>query len=255
MLANEARSPFIRANFKANNSNFEHVVMLDTGATISTFPICRLPQAVICAIRPTTCRLSGIGGSASLAGEITATIHLGDRSTPPIKNAKFLVTHSNTPVLIGQNILKDQTMKYWYEDTQNKCVTFHRIGVHTLRHEAAVLTKEHLEREFNGHVNLTTLKQKSEWLQKTKKVKLPGTFKKNELEALTDVLIKHSEVLGNEDDPGTFIRSVALPTNGQSKSVGQFPIAEALRERFDNEIKKNGTRRYHRTLFRSQRLQ
>ena len=238
MLANDARSPFIVANFRANGSNFEHVVMLDTGASISTFPICRLPQAVIRAIQPTSCRLSGIGGSASLAGEITATIHLGDRSTPPIKNAKFLVTHSNTPVLIGQNILKDPTIKYWYEDTQNNCVSFHRVGVPQLRHETAVLSKEHLEREFNGHINLTTFKQKSEWLKKTKKVNLPGTFKKNELEALTDVLIKHSDVLGNETDPGTFIRSVALPTNGQSKSVGQFPIAEALRERFDAEIHK-----------------
>ena len=238
MLANEARSPFIKANFTVNDSNFEHVVMLDTGATISTFPICRLPQAAISAIRPTNSRLSGIGGSASLAGEITASIHLGNRSTPPIKNVKILVTHANTPVLIGQNILKHQTMKYWYEDPQNNCVNFHRLGVQKLLHKANVLSKECLEREFNGHVTFSSLNQKTEWLQNVKKVKIPINFKNKELETLCDVLIKHSDVLGNENDPGTFIRSVHLPTNGKSKSVGQFPIAEALRERFDREIKK-----------------
>ena len=53
----------------------------------------------------------------------------------------------------------------------------------------------------------------------------PNGFKKNKLETIPDILIKYEQVLGTEDEvSGLFVRTVNLLTNGQSKSVGHFPI-------------------------------
>ena len=213
--------------------------MLDSGATISTFPLCRIPQNVRHAIRPTCSTLRGIGGNADLAGEITASIYLGSNSTAPIRDVTILVTRSNNPVLIGQNVLKDDTIRYWHEDNTDGKIKFCRLGVQPEYHAVEVLSKEALQNEFNGLSQHSTFKEKSDWLKTNKNVKLPEGFKRHETEALVDLLLKHKDVLGTDDnDPGTFVRSVSLPTNGKSKSVGQFPIAEALREKFDAELAK-----------------
>ena len=234
-----ALSPHIKATYIINDFEFEAAAMLDSGASISTFPRNRLPKQVLGYIKATTTTLQGIGGPAKLWGELNASILLGSKGVPPVHNITILVTDGQGPILIGQNVLRNGTIRYWHEDTLTSAIRFQRIGVTPKSHSCPVLSRAEVSAYTNAASTSDTLADKIKWLESEKSVSFPAGFKRHELEELADILIKYEKVLGTEDgDPGTFVRTVKLPTNGKSKSVGQFPIQEALREQFDAEIAK-----------------
>ena len=82
-----------------------------------------------------------------------------------------------------------------------------------------------------------TLNQKLHWLKQTVGLSLPDHHSRSELEATADLLISYADILGTDDNRrGTFIKPIRIPTNGQSRSQKQHPIAQALEDDVDAEI-------------------
>ena len=82
-----------------------------------------------------------------------------------------------------------------------------------------------------------TLNQKLHWLKQTIGLSLPDHHSRSELEATADLLISYADILGTDDNrKGTFIKPIRIPTNGQSRSQKQHPIAQALEDDVDAEI-------------------
>lgn len=69
-----------------------------------------------------------------------------------------------------------------------------------------------------------TLNRKLDWLKQTVGLSLPNHPNRSEPEATTDLLIGYADILGTDDNnKGTFIRPIRIPTNGQSRSQKQHP--------------------------------
>ena len=87
-----------------------------------------------------------------------------------------------------------------------------------------------------------TLEEKLHWLKLNTGISLPNHPNQDELEGVTNLLFRYIDILGTENgDKGTFIRPVRIPTNGQSRSQRQHPIAQALEADVDDGIDRMAT--------------
>ena len=65
----------------------------------------------------------------------------------------------------------------------------------------------------------------------------PNHPNRDELENVTDLLLRYIDILGTENgEKGTFIKPDRIPTNGQSRSQRQHPVAQALEADVNDEI-------------------
>ena len=67
-------------------------------------------------------RVKGIGGNISILGKLTCDITLGDDTSPAFCNVDTLITTSDIPILIGQNILGHHTLLSYTIDNQKATV-------------------------------------------------------------------------------------------------------------------------------------
>ena len=184
-------------------------------------------------------------------GKLTCDITLGDDTSPAFCNIDTLITTSDIPILIGQNILGHHTLLSYTIDNQKATVelvrtlpsgklkhtvplstTFHpRIKLtHNLSHGALTISNEEPRATARSSPNGLTLNQKLHWLKQTVGLSLPDHHSRSELEATADLLISYADILGTDDNRrGTFIKPIRIPTNGQSRSQKQHPIAQAHR--------------------------
>lgn len=76
---------------------------------------------------------------------------------------------------------------------------------------------------------------------------------RDDLEVSANLLVGDADILDNEDKKkGMFIKSVRIPTNGQSCSQKQHPVAKALEADVDAEIIRMTTERNDSKGFNSQ---
>ena len=64
------RLPFINCRFKSRLGIFNHIAIIDGGASRTTFPVERLTPELKSLVKPTTVKLTGVGGECVLAGQI-----------------------------------------------------------------------------------------------------------------------------------------------------------------------------------------
>ena len=203
-------------------------------------------------------RVKGIGGNISILGKLTCDITLGDDTSPAFCNVDTLITTSDIPILIGQNILGHHTLLSYTIDNQKATVEFARTlpsgklkhtvplsttvhprikPTHNLSHGALTVSNEEPRATARSSPNGLTLNQKLHWLKQTVGLSLPDHHSSSELEATADLLISYADILGTDDNRrGTFIKPIRIPTNGQSRSQKQHPIAQALEGDVDAEI-------------------
>ena len=82
-----------------------------------------------------------------------------------------------------------------------------------------------------------TLEKKLHWLKRNTGLTLPNHSNRDELENVTDLLLLFIDILGTENgEKGIFIKPVRIPTNGQSRSQRQHPIAQVLKADVNNQI-------------------
>ena len=118
----DLRSPLVQINLRNNGIIFSGVGMLDSGCTTCIIPISRLPEDARRHMSKTNIRVKGIGGNISILGKLTCDITLGDDTSPAFCNVDTLITTSDIPILIGQNILGHHTLLSYTIDNQKATV-------------------------------------------------------------------------------------------------------------------------------------
>ena len=184
--------------------------------------------------------IKGINGSITALGVLHCNINIGNRDSPIFVDINVLVTTQDTPILIGQNILTHNTLDSYIIDNQNATVEFPRtltsgyivhtapiIPASTSPHGPAygALTIHNNNQPTIGpQHNIQTLDQN--WLKRSVGLLLPNHPNCDELEAKADLLIRDADIIGTENSiKGTFIRAVRIPTNAQSHTEKQHPVA------------------------------
>ena len=114
----DLRSPLVQINLRNNGITFSGVGMLDSGCTTCIIPISRLPEDARRHMSKSNIRVKGIGGNISILGKLTCDITLGDDTSPAFCNVDTLITTSDIPILIGQNILGHHTLLSYTIDNQ-----------------------------------------------------------------------------------------------------------------------------------------
>ena len=187
----------------------------------------------------TNIRVKGIGGNISILGKLTCDITLGDDTSPAFCNVDTLITTSDIPILIGQNILGHNTLLSYTIDNQKATVELTRTlpsgklkhtvplsttvhprikPTHNLSHGALTVSNEEPRAIARSSPNGLTRNQKLHWLKQTVGLSLPDHHSRRELEATADLLISYADILGTDNRRGTFIKPIRIPTNGQSRS-------------------------------------
>ena len=119
----DLRSPLVQINLRNNGITFSGVGMLDSGCTTCIIPISRLPEDARRHMSKSNIRVKGIGGNISILGKLTCDITLGDDTSPAFDT---LITTSDIPILIGQNILGHHTLLSYTIDNQKATVELTR---------------------------------------------------------------------------------------------------------------------------------
>lgn len=122
----ELRSPFVQINLRCNDIMFSNVGMLDSGCTTCIVPISRLPEEARKFMTQSDIRIKGIGGNVSILGKLTCDVTLGDHTSPAFHKVDTLITTSDIPILIGQNILGHHTLSSYTIDNQKASIKFTR---------------------------------------------------------------------------------------------------------------------------------
>ena len=231
----DLRSPLVQINLRNNGITFSGVGMLDSGCTTCIIPISRLPEDARRHMSKSNIWVKGIGGNISIQGKLTCVITLGDDTSPAFCNVDTLITTSDIPILIGQNILGHHTLLSYTIDNQKVTVELahtlpsgklkHTVPLsttvhprikqtHNLSHGALTISNEEPRATARSLPNGLTLNQKLHWLKQTIGLSLPDHHSRSELEATADLLISYADILGTDDNRrGTFIKPIRIPTN------------------------------------------
>ena len=279
------RLPFISCKYSVNNYVFDHIAIIDGGATRSTFPVQRLPAAFKNRVKATSVTLSGVGGQCDLAGAIDFKVYLGPNDKDG-HNVNVLITKAGVPALIGQDILSNGSISSFTQDNSNGCISFTTND--GASYTASCLTDDAVKKHFEDHkrgsmvnvniksreaaeissttsipklvtpavksinsshdVTCSTVTQKpppgapfeelKQWLQTVKLVDIPKTSDTAN-QTLVNLLHQYEDVIGTpESKLGSFKKTVRIPTNGESRSRPQFPIAQSLKKPFLEAIQK-----------------
>ena len=230
----DLRSPLVQINLRNNGITFSGVGMLDSGCTTCIIPISRLPEDARRHMSKSNIRVKGIGGNISILGKLTCDITLGDDTSPAFCNVDTLITTSDIPILIGQNILGHHTLLSYTIDNQKVTVELARTlpsgklkhtvplsttvhprikPTHNLSHGALTISNEEPRATARSLPNGLTLNQKLHWLKQTVGLSLPDHHSRSELEATADLLISYADILGTDDNRrGTFIKPISITT-------------------------------------------
>ena len=231
-------SPFVNVTIQSNVFNLDLPGILDSGSTVTLIPINLLTEDEVKNLDHTDIKVRGVTpGFSPIIGKAVVDITLGSSAVFP--NTEVFITKSTIPILIGTNVIKhDSVIKLEIDYVQRRMILHRRSssGLHT--NEVELLKDEDAFKnglKWSSHI---TLQDKLTWL-KNKGISLPSTNKKEELEAMTCLLYKYSDILGTEDEEqGTFIRPVRLPTNGKSKSIPANHVPQAQEADVDKEIQR-----------------
>ena len=237
--------------------------MLDSGCLTCIIPSSHLPEDVReCMTRSNTLE-KGINGSIATLGEINCDVIIGDHNSPTFKDINILITSATTPILIGQNILSHNTVNSYTVNNHESTVEFRCTLTSGCQTQTALLvpTRDHTDipnhnptyavQTATSSINQPTvmplpydqtLEEKLHWLKLNTRISLLNHPNWDELEGVTNLLFRYIDILGTENRvKGTFIRQVQIPTNGQSCSQRQHPIAQTLEADVNNEIDRMAT--------------
>lgn len=248
-------SPLVQSTFNFRDITFSGVAMLDSGCSTCIVPISRLPREAKKLMTRSDVVVKGINGSTTALGELTCDITIGSQDSPTFRKVNVLVTTQITPILIGQNILRHNTLDSYLIDNQNATIEFRcTLSSGYTTHTAAIISPSSSPNDpaygaqadiiqnqptMELQPNIQTLDQKLTWLKHNTGLSLPNHPNRDELEATANLLIRYADIIGTESSSkGTFIRPFRIPTNGQSRSQKQHPIAQALEADVDTEIKR-----------------
>ena len=237
--ATTQHAPFVNVKIDSNVFNVDVVGIVDTGSTVSLLPHHLLKEDQLKNLEPTDIRITGVTpGASPIVGKAIVDLTLDD--TSHFKDIEIFVTKSAHPLLIGTNVLKHSSVTRFDMDFSNGRLIIHRHHSNGTKSEKVELLKdaEAFKSIHKTHHAGQSLQTKMEWL-KSKGILLPTSHPKEELEAITCLLYKYSDIIGTDDeDQGTFIRPVSLPTDGTSRSIPVNHVPQSMESEVDAEIQR-----------------
>ena len=252
MTAQSLFKPFTSVKFSADfaNLSFSGVGTLDSGSNVILVPENLLPDQVLSKITPTTTTVNGVGGANTVRGEFSANVTLGQARFDQIR---FLVTQkSKLPILLGNPILKEDSVVKYTVDRERARLTFERQIDGSRVEQSVQISEKHtvpipveVSPSFGQCLATDTrppppsldINAKLAWLKEHVGVALTHP-NQDELSACADLLIEFSDVFGDESCLGRFPHEVDIPTEGPPINAKQHPIAQAFESCVDAEIAK-----------------
>ena len=230
-------SPFVNVKIQSNVFNLEIPAIVDSGSTVTLIPSNLLTEDELKNLDQTEIKIRGVTpGFSPIIGKAVVDITLG---TTVFTNTEVFITKSAIPILIGTNVIKHESVtKLEVNYAERRMILHRRLSSGLQSHEVELLKDEDAFKnglKWSNHINL---QDKLEWL-KQKGITLPSTNKKDEIEAVACLLYKFNDILGTEDEEhGTFIRPVRIPTDGSSKSIPVNHVPQAHEADVDKEIQR-----------------
>ena len=230
-------SPFVNVKIVSNVFNLELPGIIDSGSTVTLIPTNLLTEEHLKNLDQTDIKVRGVTpGFSPIIGKAVVDITLG---TSVFTNVEVFVTKSAIPILIGTNVIKHESITKLEINYAKRRMVLHRQLSSGLQSTEVELLKD--EDAFKNGLkwsNHVSLQDKLAWLQ-NKGITLPSTNKKDEIEAVASLLYEFNDILGTEDEEqGTFIRPVRLPTDGTSKSIPVNHVPQAQEADVDKEIQR-----------------
>ena len=236
---------FCNVEFQSDVFKLTFAGIIDNGSTVTMVPHTLLKKSELEKLEPTDVKITGVTpGESPIIGKAIADITLGGVCT--FKDLDVFISKAKIPIIIGNNVLKHSTLQKYEMDNQNLKLTIHRKFSNGPKTFEVEILKDKDSWKFMPRSNVATeeadktpqrVSSKEEWL-KSKGVKLPGNQKSQQLEAVTNLLRKYEDILGSDEDQGTFYKSVRIPTNGQTKSISANHVPQALEKEVSEEIKR-----------------
>ena len=249
--------PFTHVKFTADVAKFSisAIGLIDSGSNVNLIPANLLTPEFLKTLPPSSTTVNGVGGANSMRGEFVADVTVGQARFDQVR---FLVApESKLPILLGNPLLKHETVTKYEVDRDAKKIVFTRnVDNRQLRQVVATLEEnvapgpveisprpgQCLSVEKLTPPPLVELREKLDWLKTKIGIQLEHS-NADELTAMADLLLKYVDIFGDESSLGRFPEMVDIPTAGAPIAGKQHPIAQAFEHCVDDEIarmEKNG---------------
>ena len=168
-------------------------------------------------------------------GYFIANIKIADHI---FKDIRIYVMDSEIPIILGNNLLKHDSIKSLTYDRELSIIRFEIRG--------GLITETKLANRHQIYNEITTLmsdiprNMKIDYLTEIKNVHLDTDLPHDEREDIINILYKYRAVLGSDDDQmGVYkARKCRIPTNGKSIAINTNHIPQALEKDVSLEIQK-----------------
>lgn len=116
------QSPLVQSTFNINDIHFFEIAMLDSGCSTCIIPISQLPGVVKKYMIYTDIQVKGMNGSIAALSKLTCNVTIGNQNSRTFEKVNVLMTIQATPILIGQNVLRHNTLSSCLTDIQDSTV-------------------------------------------------------------------------------------------------------------------------------------
>ena len=203
---------FCNAEFESEIFGIKTHAILDTGSSVTLLPHSLLTNDNLSKLSETDVKITGVSpGFSPILGKIDkCDVILGENCL--FKNIQVYVTKNQNPVLIGNNILKHKTVRSFDQNNCDKTFTLCRqIGNTTQMFKIKLLNESDIIRFLPRADLAQNVQSRRNWLE-SKGIKLSKNSDE-EVRKITDLLMKYPDVIGDETQPGLFIKPVKIPSD------------------------------------------
>ena len=222
---------YVTLNFN-NNFMINAQCLIDSGSDFCMIHIDSVPMGARRAMLSCDRTVSGIGNSRAMGKfELDWSI-----SGITIFNVTTLVMPDPIPLVLGLNLLVDSQVQDWHLNATELYIELSNGESATAQAKPAHTQSV---RSFASRAPvLSDLRAKLEWIKSNIK-DLPPLHHENatQLEQVADLIISNANIFSSSDELlGEFPHAVSINTSGNPIAVRQHAIAQAYRDKVDDEL-------------------
>lgn len=193
-------------NMLINIDNFRihTTAMINSGFSMTILSIHIIPTELCNHVKKSTIKVKGILVTVSPVAELVCDITVGEKDSPSFDRVHILVSMTDIPTLLGQDILSNHIVKsYTVENSQKQMKIARIISSTGVTHTAPITSAAQREITYTGMeheasiknnngitaTGLNTLPEKLAWLMHKLGIDLPIHLNQSELEQIVNLII------------------------------------------------------------------
>lgn len=209
----------------------ESPMLVDTGSDFCLISENKLPDSMKLELLPCDLTITGVGSINKPSGKLVCNVVLNECT---VENIDFLAIKTNIPTIIGNNVLRHNSVSQHSVSQTEFSINFKNGKVCTM----PLLEPYVQSATFVAQIPVTdTLTEKLRWLKTKYEVNISYTDD-DKLHQFVDLLIENRNIFGDDNTMGKFPEMVRLKTQGNPISVRQHPIAKQYEDKVDLELSK-----------------